>query len=57
MAQEAKAPPLLARTIQFVNEMAQSQGFGASDTAIMWKSFSRIWESNACDAAVDRTAR
>jgi 3-hydroxyisobutyrate dehydrogenase len=57
MAQEAKAPPLLARTIQFVNEMAQSQGFGASDTAIMWKSFSKIWESNACDAAVDRTAR
>jgi hypothetical protein len=57
MAQEAKAPPLLARTIQFVNEMAQSQGFGASDTAIMWKSFSRIWESNACGAVVNRTAR
>jgi 3-hydroxyisobutyrate dehydrogenase/2-hydroxy-3-oxopropionate reductase len=57
MAQEAKAPPLLARTIQFVNEMAQSQGFGASDTAIMWKSFSRIWESNDCGAAVNRTVK
>ena len=57
MAQEAKAPPLLARTIQFVNEMAQSQGFGASDTAIMWKSFSKIWESNARATVVNRTAR
>jgi 3-hydroxyisobutyrate dehydrogenase len=56
MAQEAKAPPLLARTIQFVNEMAQSQGFGASDTAIMWKSFSRIWESNASGTVTDLTA-
>ncbi len=43
MAQEHKAPPLLARTIQFANEMAQAQGFGASDTAVMWKSFSRLW--------------
>ncbi len=57
MAQEAKAPPLLARTIQFVNEMAQSQGFGASDTAIMWKSFSKIWESNARATVVNRTTR
>jgi 3-hydroxyisobutyrate dehydrogenase-like beta-hydroxyacid dehydrogenase len=57
MAQEAKAPPLLARTIQFVNEMAQSQGLGACDTAIMWKSFSKIWERNACDVAVDGAGR
>ena len=44
MAQEAKAPPLLTRTIQFANEMAQAQGLGASDTAVMWKSFKRLWE-------------
>jgi hypothetical protein len=37
--------------------MAQSQGFGASDTAIMWKSFSKIWESNASATVVNRTAR
>ena len=44
MAKESGAPPLLAGTVQFANEMAQSQGFGASDTAVMWKSFLRLWE-------------
>jgi 3-hydroxyisobutyrate dehydrogenase/2-hydroxy-3-oxopropionate reductase len=47
MAQDAKAPPLLGRTTQFVNEMAQAQGFGGSDTAIMWKSFRKMWESES----------
>jgi 3-hydroxyisobutyrate dehydrogenase-like beta-hydroxyacid dehydrogenase len=47
MAQAVNAPPLLARTIQFLNEMAQSQGLGSKDTAIMWQSFKKIWENNS----------
>lgn len=43
MAQENGAPPLLARTIQFINEMAQLQGFGQKDTSVMWKTFKPIW--------------
>ena len=43
MATEASAPPLLARTTQFINELAQSQGFGTGDTAILWKSYHKIW--------------
>lgn len=43
MAQAAKAPPLLARTIQFVNEMSQAQGMGSKDTAVMWQSFKKVW--------------
>jgi 3-hydroxyisobutyrate dehydrogenase-like beta-hydroxyacid dehydrogenase len=44
MAQEAQAPPLLARTIQFLNEAAQAQGYGSSDTAVMWKALLKMWE-------------
>ncbi len=43
MAQEKGAPPVLARTIQFINEVAQAQGLGAKDTSIMWKVFRKIW--------------
>jgi len=43
MAQESGAPPILARTIQFINEMAQSQGFGNRDTSVMWKAFKPVW--------------
>jgi 3-hydroxyisobutyrate dehydrogenase-like beta-hydroxyacid dehydrogenase len=43
MAKEVKAPPLLAQTTQFANEMAQAQGLGHSDTAIMWKTFRKMW--------------
>lgn len=43
MAQEIGAPPILARTIQFINEVAQAQGLGAKDTSIMWKVFGKIW--------------
>jgi 3-hydroxyisobutyrate dehydrogenase-like beta-hydroxyacid dehydrogenase len=44
MARDHGAPPLLARTVEFINEMAQVQGFGAQDTAVMWKSVKRMWE-------------
>ena len=43
MARENGAPPLLGRTIEFINEMAQAQGFGRNETAIMWKCFQKIW--------------
>lgn len=44
MAKESKAPPILARTIELINEIAQAQGLGSQDTSIMWKSFRKIWE-------------
>jgi 3-hydroxyisobutyrate dehydrogenase/2-hydroxy-3-oxopropionate reductase len=43
MAEEAGAPPLLTRVVQFVNEVARSQGLGDKDTSIMWKVFATIW--------------
>jgi len=43
MAQEAGAPPLLTRTIQFINEVAQAQGLGDKDTSVMWRVFGKIW--------------
>ncbi|MEW6533978.1 MAG: NAD(P)-dependent oxidoreductase [Thermodesulfobacteriota bacterium] len=44
MARDHGAPPLLARTVEFMNEMAQVQGFGTEDTAVMWKSVKKMWE-------------
>ena len=43
MAKENHAPPLLARTIEFVNEMSQVQGLGTKDTSVMWTSYRGIW--------------
>ncbi len=47
MARENGAPPLLARTVEFINEAAQAQGFGTEDTAVMWKSMKKLWEKKA----------
>jgi 3-hydroxyisobutyrate dehydrogenase-like beta-hydroxyacid dehydrogenase len=44
MAKSNSAPPLISRAVEFLNEVALSQGMGASDTAIMWKCFRRMWE-------------
>ncbi len=44
MACDHGAPPLLARSVEFMNKMAQVQGFGSEDTAVMWKSVKRMWE-------------
>jgi 3-hydroxyisobutyrate dehydrogenase-like beta-hydroxyacid dehydrogenase len=47
MAKESDAPPLLAGIVTFINEIAQAQGYGASDTAEMWKCLYRLWERNS----------
>ena len=44
MAKETNAPPVLARAVELINEMAQAQGLGGADTAIMWKSLQKLWE-------------
>lgn len=43
MAQENGAPPLLARTTQYLNEIARAQGFGGKDTSIIWKALPPCW--------------
>jgi len=43
MAKQCGAPPILGRTVELINEVAQAQGFGASDTSIMWQSYLRLW--------------
>ncbi len=43
MAKEHQAPPLLAQSIQIVNEIAQAQGHGNTDTSVMWKSYESVW--------------
>jgi 3-hydroxyisobutyrate dehydrogenase/2-hydroxy-3-oxopropionate reductase len=46
MAKENNAPPLLARTIELINEVSQVQGLGNKDTSIMWTSYRGIWSGN-----------
>jgi 3-hydroxyisobutyrate dehydrogenase-like beta-hydroxyacid dehydrogenase len=43
MAKNNNAPPLLARTIEYINEVSQVQGMGNKDTSIMWTSYRGIW--------------
>lgn len=43
MAKENHAPPILARSVEIINEISQAQGLGDQDTAMMWKSYRRIW--------------
>jgi 3-hydroxyisobutyrate dehydrogenase len=43
MARHYGAPPLLARTVEFLNEAAKSQGLGRLDTSVMWKCYFSIW--------------
>jgi 3-hydroxyisobutyrate dehydrogenase-like beta-hydroxyacid dehydrogenase len=45
MAQESTATPILAQTVEAINEMARAQGLGSRDTAIMWKSYGKLWEN------------
>jgi 3-hydroxyisobutyrate dehydrogenase-like beta-hydroxyacid dehydrogenase len=44
MAKEGGAPPILGRTVELVNEISQTQGFGSSDTSSMWKSYLQVWD-------------
>jgi 3-hydroxyisobutyrate dehydrogenase/2-hydroxy-3-oxopropionate reductase len=46
MAKENNAPPLLARTVELINEVSQVQGLGSKDTSIMWTSYRGIWNGN-----------
>ena len=43
MAKDNSAPPVLARTVELINEMSQAQGQGDKDTAIMWTSYRGLW--------------
>lgn len=43
MARRHGAPPLISRTVEFLNEAAKTQGFGSLDTSVMWKCYSSIW--------------
>jgi len=46
MAKAGDAPPVLGRSVELINEIARAQGFGDSDTSIMWKSVRKIWRDN-----------
>jgi len=37
MAKAGNAPPVLGRTINYLNELARAQGLGSKDTSVMWK--------------------
>lgn len=43
MAKEGGAPPILGRTVELINEIAQAQGLGPSDTSAMWQSYLKVW--------------
>lgn len=43
MAMQAGAPPLLTRSVEFMNEAAQAAGLGGLDTSVMWKSVEGYW--------------
>ena len=45
MAEENHSPPIIGKAVELINEIAQSQGFGAYDTSIMWKSYLKIWNN------------
>ena len=44
MARNHGAPPLLAGSVQFLNDAARAQGFGKLDTSVMWKCYRQFWE-------------
>jgi 3-hydroxyisobutyrate dehydrogenase-like beta-hydroxyacid dehydrogenase len=47
MAREGGAPPVLGRTVELINEIAQAQGYGSRDTSIMWQSYLHLWSKKA----------
>ncbi len=44
MAESHNAPPLLSRTVEYINKIAQVQGYGSKDTSVMWKCFDSMWD-------------
>ena len=47
MAKAHNAPPVVARGVELLNEIAKAQGYGGEDTSIMWKSYRKIWGKKA----------
>jgi 3-hydroxyisobutyrate dehydrogenase-like beta-hydroxyacid dehydrogenase len=43
MAKAHGAPPVLARSVEMLNEIARAQGLGKLDTAAMWKIYAGMW--------------
>jgi 3-hydroxyisobutyrate dehydrogenase/2-hydroxy-3-oxopropionate reductase len=44
MAKDHSAPPIMARSVELLNEIARAQGLGKLDTSAMWKCYGRIWQ-------------
>nr|WP_269430872.1 NAD(P)-dependent oxidoreductase [Desulfovibrio sp. TomC] len=44
MAEQAGAPPLLGRTVDFLNRTSCAQGYGDEDTSVMWKCLGNLWK-------------
>lgn len=47
MAKEYNAQPILGQTVEMINAIAKSQGYGSKDTSIMWKEYKSIWNGFA----------
>ncbi len=47
MACDHDAPPILGRTIDWINEVSRAQGHGKEDTSVMWRTFLRIWSGKS----------
>jgi 3-hydroxyisobutyrate dehydrogenase len=45
MAKAHAATPIVARSVEFLNEAASAQGLGSLDTAVMWKCYRTLWET------------
>jgi 3-hydroxyisobutyrate dehydrogenase-like beta-hydroxyacid dehydrogenase len=45
MAKAHGAPPILARSIEALNDIARAQGLGGRDTSAMWKCYRGLWEN------------
>ena len=43
MAEAAGAPLILGRTIDFLNKASCAQGYGAEDSAVMWRCVKNFW--------------
>jgi 3-hydroxyisobutyrate dehydrogenase-like beta-hydroxyacid dehydrogenase len=44
MAKDCDAPPILASTIQVLNELASAKGLGAEDTSALVKLYEALWQ-------------
>lgn len=43
MAKAHNAPPMIARAVESLNEIASAQGYGKDDTSVTWKTYRKIW--------------